>query len=409
MTLTDEIYRELMDGLRTGVDYDKLRLKWEGSKGPFYNALQRVFADVAGELAQASSDLNAALQKSGEVQQRVTALEAQERKTETAVKAKAGEKESLEQQTGTARKQLQGVNGELAARKGLLDQAGELEDMGFDLKQLRLLRGTLVAIGTKRGLKAKEAIAAFFSDLEDYDAKVGFEREVQRLNTIAETSKLEVKKWQAEKDTLQRAYEEKRDAMNAMESLLKQGLKTERILAWDKMVEAAGGVEQLSRDIGKYKSAKEALAAWGKEVQRLTLKRDEIAGEVSQLEKRKAEIQGAIAALSKAGMDEIKATREEALSGVTAVITDLTEKALAVGEKLGRCQAILDSNECIRSLSSLITGKGKVIAAEARAAALALLKPLHEWMKTNQSQLSLPPHLVENLGWCIKDLEQWQP
>jgi hypothetical protein len=32
MTLTDEIYRELMDGLRTGVDYDKLRLKWEGSR-----------------------------------------------------------------------------------------------------------------------------------------------------------------------------------------------------------------------------------------------------------------------------------------------------------------------------------------------------------------------------------------
>ena len=47
MSLTDEIYRDLMDGLKNGVEYDKVRLKWEGSKGPFYNALQRVFADVA--------------------------------------------------------------------------------------------------------------------------------------------------------------------------------------------------------------------------------------------------------------------------------------------------------------------------------------------------------------------------
>lgn len=408
MTLTDEIYQELMDGLRTGMDYDKVRLKWEGSKGPFYNALQRVFADAAAELAKASSDLNAALQKSGEAQQRLAVLEAKEKEIATEVKAKTDERESLEQLTGNARKNLQKVNSELAKKKGLLNQAGELQEMGFGLKRLRQLYVSLAAIGTKRGLKAKEAMAGFFSDLEDYDAKVGFEREIRRLDTIAETSRSEARRWQAENETLKRAYAEMRDAVNAMESLMKLGVKTEHILAWNKIVEVVGGVEQLNRDLGRYKSAKETLAAWDKEAQRLTLKRDELTGEVSQLEMHRAEIQGAITTLSKVGVDEIKATKEEALFGVTAVISDLTEKALAVGEELGRCQGMLDSNEWARSLSSLIKGNGEVTAAQVRVAGLTILRPIHEWTRGHQKEASIPAQLITDLHRAIQGLEQWQ-
>lgn len=327
MTLTDEIYRELMDGLRTGVDYDKVRLKWEGSKGPFYNALQRVFADAATEVAQASSELNAALQASRESQQRAAALEAQERKAETELKATTDEKKLLGQQTATARKQLQKVNSQLTAKKRLLNQAGDLEEMNFGLKQLQQLHGTLVEIGTKRGLKPKEAIVGFFSDLEDYDAKVGFEREIQRLNTVAETSRLEAKKWQAEKDAIERAYRDKKDAVNAMESLLKQGVQPEHIPVWGKSVQAAGGVEGLSRDLAKYKSVRESVAAWEKEIKRLDMLRAELSGEVNALEKRRAETQGATSIMSKAGVDEIRATRQEAVSGVRAAIVEFMNEA----------------------------------------------------------------------------------
>jgi hypothetical protein len=336
-------------------------------------------------------------------------LEAKERKIETEVKAKTDEKELLGQQTGDAGKQLQKVNGELAAKKGLLNRAAELEEMGFGPKQLQQLHETLVAIGTKRGVKPKQAIAKFFNDLQDYDAKTGFEQEVQRLDTVADTSRLEANKWQAEKETLQRAYQEKRDSVAAMESLVKQGVKTEHILAWSKVVAGMGGVEQLNRDLERYKSAKEALVAWNKEVQRLTLKREELAGEVSQLEKRKAELEGAITTLSKAGVDEIKAARKEALSGVTAVIADLTERALAVGEDLGRYQTILDAHGWARSLSLLIKGDGQIGAAEVRVAGLTILRPIYEWMKAYDKQASLPPQLMTDLYRAIRELEQWQP
>ena len=56
------------------------------------------------------------------------------------------------------------------------------------------MRDVIAEIGTKQGQKPSEAIDRFFNDLKDYDAKVGFEREVRRLETITETTKLGAKK-----------------------------------------------------------------------------------------------------------------------------------------------------------------------------------------------------------------------
>lgn len=350
MTLTDEIYRDLMDGLGTRVDYDKLRLKWEGSKGPFYNALQRVFTDVASQLAESSADLNAALQKAGEAQQRLAALEAREKETEARFRDAMAEEESIERQKGNAAKQLQKVNCELAKKKRLLDQACELDEMGFGMRELRQLQGTLAAIGAKRGLKAKDARAVFFSDLKDYDAKVGFEREIQRLNAIAETDRLEAGKWQAEKESLERAYRHKKQVVDAMESLLKQGVKPEDISVWGRSVQAAGGLEELGRDLARYKSVKESVAAWQKEIKRLELSRAELSAEVNALEKRKTETQAAVAALSKAGIDEIRATREEAVSGVRAIIVELTNEGRAYSEQKVEAVRLEKELACARYL-----------------------------------------------------------
>lgn len=63
MTVTDVIYGELLNGLKTGLDYDQIRLKWEKSKGPFYNALQMVFVNAGVELGNLHAELNALQEK----------------------------------------------------------------------------------------------------------------------------------------------------------------------------------------------------------------------------------------------------------------------------------------------------------------------------------------------------------
>ncbi len=98
-----------------------------------------------------------------------------------------------------------------------------------------------------------------------------------------------------------------------------------------------------------------------------------------------------------------------ALSNAVAPIEELREKALELGQELGHHRAILDSNEYIRGLSSLITGTSQLTAGQTRLVVLAVMRPAYEWMRLNQAQLSLPKDLMTSLGWCIKDLERWQP
>lgn len=118
-----------------------------------------------------------------------------------------------------------------------------------------------------------------------------------------------------------------------------------------------------------------------------------------------------IAAVTKASRDamgELTRGVSVALAGATAPVEQLRDKALELGRELGQYQAIIDSSEHIRGLSSLITGNSKLTAGQTRVILLAVMRPAGELMKMNMSQLSLPKDLMTNLDWCIKDLEKWQ-
>ena len=66
MTLTDEIYAELKNGLWTNLDYDGLRLKYEKNKSSFYNALQMVLAEAGADMTKLSSELKVLKEKGDE-------------------------------------------------------------------------------------------------------------------------------------------------------------------------------------------------------------------------------------------------------------------------------------------------------------------------------------------------------
>ena len=46
ISLTDEIYAELVDGLKTGLDWPHFLAKHKDSKGPTYNAIGRFLNDM---------------------------------------------------------------------------------------------------------------------------------------------------------------------------------------------------------------------------------------------------------------------------------------------------------------------------------------------------------------------------
>lgn len=219
--------------------------------------------------------------------------------------------------------QIETLEAKLGEKSELIKQVGELEKLGFDTERLRQLQDALTEIGAKSGFKGKEAVTKFFNDLLDYDAKTGFEREVQRLETITETKKLEAGKWQAEADNLSRRHKDRSEAIAAVQSLIKHGVNIEQIVSWSGIVSKLGGPEELENKLGNYKSIRELLNAKKEEVAACQLRLTKAQSQAEILEKERGKIEAAIVALKVAGVKELKAMAEA---------TEKQLKAVAAGE-----------------------------------------------------------------------------
>ncbi|GAH56414.1 unnamed protein product, partial [marine sediment metagenome] len=225
VSLTDKIYQELVDGLKTGLDWTHFLAEYGTSKGPLYNAFGRFFKDMEPKvkaLGEVQAKLDAAGLTLGQLDQQIKEAESS--------------LAPLEEKKNTLNQQIETSETKLAEKSEVMKQVGELGKLGFDIERLRQLREALTEIGAKHGLKGKEAVTKFFSDLLDYDAKTGFEREIQRLETIHETKKLEAEKWQAEADSLSRCHKDQSEAIAAVQSLIKRGVNIEQIVSWNGIV-----------------------------------------------------------------------------------------------------------------------------------------------------------------------------
>jgi chromosome segregation ATPase len=140
------------------------------------------------------------------------------------------------------------------------------------------------------------------------------------------------KKWQAEKEYLGRKYREVKEAVSAMESLLKQGLKPEQIVGWNKIIVAVGGIDELSKDLSQYKTIKETVAAQNKAIQTVKLEKKQLEGEITSLKEQKAGIEGAIETLSQQGAERIAVAKDEALSEIGSLVEELRNEVKFIGE-----------------------------------------------------------------------------
>jgi len=204
LSLTDEIYAELVDGLKTGLDWTAFIAKHGAGKGPLYNAVGRFFNDLEPKV-RALNEVQAKLDEAGlkldSLHQRVKEAE--------------GSLAPLEDRRTVLNDQIETLEARVAGKSELLEHTEELGKLGLDIERLRQLQHTLRAIGAKHGLKGKEAADKFFDDLKDYEAIVGAELRLKGFHTQIETRSLELD--MAEKK-LEKARNEMADVQKALAS-----------------------------------------------------------------------------------------------------------------------------------------------------------------------------------------------
>jgi chromosome segregation ATPase len=318
MTLTDQIYDELLNGLSEGVDWEDFLNKYGTSKGPLYNALGRLLRDVAVQVAALGEEKKKAQEELNQSGIRLDSVNRRIKEAEAIIEAKTQELSEAQEKKTSIERQIASLESKLDEKTELLKKVGEIEGLCFTVDRLRQLKDVLTEIGARHGLRGEEAISKFFDDFKDYDVRCGFAVEIQRLGTITETKRLEVAKWQAEAERIEGQFRQLKGAIDSVQVLLKVGIKPEQIVSWHRLLTSIGGVEGFEEGVNRYGSIEKLVVAKRREAKRLDIRLAEVNGKLNELKEHKAEIEGSIKVLRASAITEIKKVAQAGLETLRA-------------------------------------------------------------------------------------------
>lgn len=410
-SLTDKIYQELVDGLKTGLDWTHFLAEHRDSKGPTYNAIGRFLNDMEPKV-RALSEVQAKLDAAG------LELDSLDQKIKEAESNVA----RLDDSKNTLDKKIESLEVKLAEKSEVIKQVGELGKLGFDIERLRQLRETLTEIGVKHGLKGKETVGKFFHDLKDYEVVLEAESILKELQTQIETKKLEAENWQAEEEALRRKHDDLKEAIAAIYALRAKGIKVSQIMTWQRILNRFETLEQFDEDLSRYGDLIKLLNTRKEETESYELRLAQVQSQVETLDRERTKIEAAIDALKVAGVKELKGMTEAAgkelkaltatqiketqvvgqevskgLDNLFAQLDALGAKAIEVGRTVGIVEQQLKKDTMARDLLNLLQNPVAAGYEESLPLVLVLLKSIGVWTNINKDKFSFPSLIDKNL------------
>jgi chromosome segregation ATPase len=98
MSLTDEIYSELWDGLEKGLDWQRFLAKYSTSKRPLYNAIGRLFTEVGPRIAALNEEWKQVQEKLDQAEPTLDSLNQETREAESNIASLEERKNVLDEQ-----------------------------------------------------------------------------------------------------------------------------------------------------------------------------------------------------------------------------------------------------------------------------------------------------------------------
>lgn len=134
--------------------------------------------------------------------------------------------DGLESRLKRAEQDYSIVEEKLASSKQALGVYNELQNMGFDLKELKLLKYIVTEISKSNNIDPFSAVKKFFDDIkEQYDNKLGFERKIMEMNNSLFQAK-------RQHHYISLEYSQMKDTNDKLAELLAHGVTQEEIIYW---------------------------------------------------------------------------------------------------------------------------------------------------------------------------------
>lgn len=325
MSLTDEIYDELLEGLTKSLDWQEFLAKHGNSKGPLYNAIGRFFTEAGGRIAALKEQESSAqdkLQKAG------LTLESLNQKIREAENNIA----SLEDKTKTLNEKNKTLEDKLVKKSELSGHLEEIERLGFDSERIRRLHDVITEIGKKHGLEGPEALNQFFEALKDYDLDLGAELRLNRLQTQIESKELEAENWQAKEEALRRKYSDLKETIDAVRALRAKNIQDSQIITWRQILTRVQTIEQFGEELAKYANMTELLNSKKEEIESNESNLAKLQSQVETMQKEKVKIGSAIESLKMAGVEKLATLTEEATKQLKIVANRGIEETRSISE-----------------------------------------------------------------------------
>ena len=308
MSITDQIYAELVDGLEKGLDWTAFVAKHSASKGPLYNAIGRFF-----------NDMEPKVKALGEVQAKLDAAGFELDSLDSKIKEAGSSLAPLEDRRNALNEGIETLETKLAEKEELLEHAEELAKLGFDTDRLKQLRDALREIGAKQGLRGREAATKFFEDLKDYEAVLKAESLLKGLQNQVDAKRLEAEKWQQEEEAARRKHDDLKEVIGAVYAFRGKGVKDSQIITWQRVLNQVELIEQFEENLRQYGDITKLVNARKEEAESYELRLTKAQSQLETVEKEKAKIEAQIDALKEAGIKQIKAMVAKEVEEIQAV------------------------------------------------------------------------------------------
>ena len=224
----------------------------------------------------------------------------------------------------------------LASHKQALAEYDELQNMGFGLKELKLLKNTVMEISKSNNIiNPYHAVKKFFDDIkEQYDNKLGFEQKIKEMNNS-------LSHIQQQHHNILLEYSQMKDTNDKLAELLAHGVTQEEIIYWTSILkDHKVGISSLHQDLVKYGTINGAYNNIAAKVNSLTSEYNALTKKVEGLREEQRRISdviefqlGKCTKAIQTFLDNLGSHINEVSKTSIQTIKNIKEQSLVIGEQ----------------------------------------------------------------------------
>jgi DNA repair exonuclease SbcCD ATPase subunit len=223
----------------------------------------------------------------------------------------------------------------LASSKEALAVYNELQNMGFGLKELKLLKNTVMEISKSNNINSYHAVKKFFDDIkEQYDTKLGFEPKIMEMNNS-------LSQVRQEHHYISLQYSQMKDTNDKLAELLAFGVTQEEIIYWTSILKEHNiDMLSLDQDLVKYGTVVSAYNDIAAKVVSLTSEYNALSKKIEGLREEERRISdllefqlGEVTKMIQTFLQNLDSQIKNSSKTSIQTIQDIKEQSLVIGEQ----------------------------------------------------------------------------